>query len=994
MRRLSTAARSIALVSLIVISTVFVFGQDRRTAQKPVLAAPGVVPVNISQSATDSTFEYPGNGSVHSIGVDQNGKAYVIWYEWTSPRRFFFATNSSGTWSAPIEIEQLNWEHTESGFPVMAVSPSGNVHLMFHDGRPPMIDADIFHLSRDNGAWSATTNVSGVATGSSVYGGVAVSPVDGTAFVVWEENQADVPGEWLLMLRYRTAAGQWSNIQRLADSSPLVWGYLPKIAIDARGTAHMVYGYAHTSTLWYSKNATPTDPRGWTNPVQLKETGLDWSFFSLACDNAGNAYVAWDDVTTGNLEIFLRRVNANGTVGPETNVSASTTASSEPTLAVNAATGDIVVAWTESGNIFANACLNGKWTGPGNVTNSTAECMQPCVAVDPSGTAHLVYVSRATGNWEIMYMNMASVAGITVVSPNGGESWMAGSSHNITWLSSGVAGNIKIEYSTDGGAAWSVAAASVANTGTYSWTVPGTLSASCLARVTSLDGAASDASNAVFSIIAAPTGLIRLSRTALVFGAEASGPTTAAQPVVVSNAGTGAMSWTAASNKLWLTATPASGSGTGAISVSVNASSLPAGTYTGTITVSSAGAANSPQTVSVTLTVYGTGTSRSPFGVFESPLDGATVSSSIPVTGWVLDDVEVAAVRIYRTAVAGEASSPPGLVYIGDAVFVEGARPDVELAHSGAPFNSRAGWGYMLLTNFLPVSGNGAVTLVALAFDKEGHQVELGRKAIVCDNAHAVLPFGAIDTPVQGGTAAGASYVNFGWALTPPPATIPFDGSTITVYIDGITVGHATYNQYRADIATNFPGYLNSGGAVGYRMIDTTAYANGLHTIAWIVTDNAGRADGVGSRFFSVLNAANAPSGSVPAGPGPDAADLALIPADPSPILARRGFGKTGRLPIYAAARGGFEVEIPETGLLEIVLDRGRGQDRLVYRGYQVVGRELRPLPSGSTLDPKSGLWTWQPGPGFLGTYDLVFVGERNGRPESKTSVRVRIAPF
>ena len=49
----------------------------------------------------------------------------------------------------------------------------------------------------------------------------------------------------------------------------------------------------------------------------------------------------------------------------------------------------------------------------------------------------------------------------------------------------------------------------------------------------------------------------------------------------------------------------------------------------------------------------------------------------------------------------------------------------------------------------------------------------------------AVLPFGAIDTPAQGGTASGSAFVNFGWALTPQPKSIPADGSTITT-IEGL----------------------------------------------------------------------------------------------------------------------------------------------------------------------------------------------------------------
>jgi hypothetical protein len=96
--------------------------------------------------------------------------------------------------------------------------------------------------------------------------------------------------------------------------------------------------------------------------------------------------------------------------------------------------------------------------------------------------------------------------------------------------------------------------------------------------------------------------------------------------------------------------------------------------------------------------------------------------------------------------------------------------------------------------------------------------------------------------------------VNFGWALAPPPNDIPIDGSTIGVIIDGVLVGRPTYNRFRSDIATLFPGYANSTGPVGFFVIDTTTLANGVHTIAWAVVDRAGHAQGIGSRFFTVAN--------------------------------------------------------------------------------------------------------------------------------------------
>lgn len=238
-----------------------------------------------------------------------------------------------------------------------------------------------------------------------------------------------------------------------------------------------------------------------------------------------------------------------------------------------------------------------------------------------------------------------------------------------------------------------------------------------------------------------------------------------------------------------------------------------------------------------------------PFGSFDTPIEGESVSGSIAVTGWALDDSGIDWVKIYR-----ESGEPHNLFYIGDAVFVEGARPDIEQAFPYYPGNRRAGWGYMLLTHFLPNKGNGKFVLHAVAKDISGNTTDLGTKTIMCDNAQAVKPFGAIDTPAQGGVVSGSQYLNWGWVITPQPNKIPIDGSTIDVWIDGNKVGHPTYNLYRSDIASLFSGYANSNGAVGYFILDTTSYANGVHTIQWTVKDSAGNTDGIGSRYFIIKN--------------------------------------------------------------------------------------------------------------------------------------------
>jgi hypothetical protein len=439
------------------------------------------------------------------------------------------------------------------------------------------------------------------------------------------------------------------------------------------------------------------------------------------------------------------------------------------------------------------------------------------------------------------------------------------------------------------------------------------------------------------------TPKIKINRSQYYFGAiKGKSTITSAQTLLIDNSGSGTLKWKASDNRSWLSVSPTSGTDAGVVSITANASGLSTGTYSGKVTITDTNASNSPRTVSVTLKVYNSGSTSKPFGDFATPTHGSTVRSSVPVTGWIVDDIDVKNVKIYN-----------GSNYVGDAVFVEGARPDVEKAYPGSPKNYQAGWGYMMLTNFLPGGGNGTYTIYARATDAEGHTVTLGSKTIKVDNASATKPFGAIDAPAQGGTASGGSFINWGWALTPQPNRIAKDGSKINVVVDGVKIGHPTYNIYRADIANLFPSYYNSGGAIGYFYLDTTAYENGVHSIQWIATDNAGNSDGIGSRYFNIRNTGSKRQHSMPAADREEG--LTIEPGDAD--VAR--------------------IESRELERLEIRIDEEPAPTRF-YRGYMVVDNVLKALPPGSTLDRISGVFYWSPGPGFVGNYEFVFINGPN----------------
>jgi len=89
---------------------------------------------------------------------------------------------------------------------------------------------------------------------------------------------------------------------------------------------------------------------------------------------------------------------------------------------------------------------------------------------------------------------------IRLISPNGGECWLSGTEHEITWNSSGSIENVKILYTIDKGKNWTTVISSTANDGCYKWTVPEVHSMNCLVKVADLDCDPGDISDATFTI--------------------------------------------------------------------------------------------------------------------------------------------------------------------------------------------------------------------------------------------------------------------------------------------------------------------------------------------------------------------------------------------------------------------------------------------------------------------------------------------------------------
>jgi hypothetical protein len=234
------------------------------------------------------------------------------------------------------------------------------------------------------------------------------------------------------------------------------------------------------------------------------------------------------------------------------------------------------------------------------------------------------------------------------------------------------------------------------------------------------------------------------------------------------------------------------------------------------------------------------------------------------------------------------------------------------------------------------------------------------------NNAGAVKPFGTLDLPLSAGTASGSAYTVWGWALTPQPATIPGNGSTMWVFVDGVSLGHPTYNLFRADVSTLFPGLQNSAGPVGYYYLDTTKLANGMHSIAWSVTDNLNRVEGIGSRLFFVQNSGVSAASAAPA-------SKTRRSAEREGVWFGTGYDPNAQL----RKLEGNVIEVEQGGRVELHV---AGAESVEFDGSAS-------LPIGSTFT--NGVFYWQLDAAYIASYELKF-RDATGAEVGRVAVQVR----
>ncbi len=224
-----------------------------------------------------------------------------------------------------------------------------------------------------------------------------------------------------------------------------------------------------------------------------------------------------------------------------------------------------------------------------------------------------------------------------------------------------------------------------------------------------------------------------------------------------------------------------------------------------------------------------------------------TLSGVITIAGWAIDpNAAINNIQIYVD----------GILY-GSATYGT-TRSDVCALFSGYPGCPNVGFTGSLDTTLL---SDGTHTLNLVAYSAAGQPYSASRQITVGNQSRSSV---LLNIDVPGAISSNLSGVTgiYGWAIGNSSSI-----QSVTISVDGILKGTATYGGSRPDVCLVFPGEPNCPDVGWTYSLDTTHLTNGSHSLEVTATNAAG-ARATASNTFNVSNVN--PAGTVIiAAPGP-----------------------------------------------------------------------------------------------------------------------------
>jgi YD repeat-containing protein len=277
--------------------------------------------------------------------------------------------------SAPIPIDPGPWHQDD---PSSTADNAGNIYATWTDFRDTKTQIRFSSMHHGDSSWQPSTRLDASGTAGQGSSHIA-SDSNGNLYAVWLDYRS---GEGQVHFSYRPAGGTWATSMPISATVVSQGG--PSLAVNRRGDAVVAWtqresGSYHRQVFAALRSAGGT----WGAAAQLTTTGGDYDNTSVAIDNWGRAYAAWNQRNPSHLAFAMRP--AGGPWGPVEFV--CDCSGYNPSIAVDGA-GNVHAVWSSSGAVAAYRPAGGPWSA---VVQLDADGTFPGVGVDDAGNAIAVW---------------------------------------------------------------------------------------------------------------------------------------------------------------------------------------------------------------------------------------------------------------------------------------------------------------------------------------------------------------------------------------------------------------------------------------------------------------------------------------------------------------------------------------------------------------------------------------------------------------------------
>ena len=453
-------------------------------------------PINISSNDTESYF--PG------IAIDSGDNVHIIWTDgvtWNANNTFSGQTSlyyrkkdTNGNWSGTIQLTNESVYQSD-----LAIDQFDNLHVVFVSGT----GTGIYYFKSNGNEW-LNPFMAVAPSGSDYFPDISCEPNGNGLHLVWYN---DYNGLRVLYSHYDGTS--WSPSEEVNDPNLDYFASYPLIAVDSSNDPHVVWEeQSHGGVVYRQKQHS-----GWSKKIQIN---LSSHYVDKSTDVAISLNDVLHTVWISYSKLFYNWADVSLSIDTEAPTVTLTLPAGGEHLSIgqtyeirwnasdNVGVSSISLKYSTDGESFTEIASgeNNDGTYEWVVPNIFSNIVQIwLIASDGAGNQG----SDVSGYFSI---SDQTVPIVSLISPNGGETWIAESQHNITWSAEDnvEVTSIDLFYSADAGKSWLIIANDEPNDGTYLWTIPYNLSSNCQVKVIAFDSSDhmnSDVSNGIFSITTA-----------------------------------------------------------------------------------------------------------------------------------------------------------------------------------------------------------------------------------------------------------------------------------------------------------------------------------------------------------------------------------------------------------------------------------------------------------------------------------------------------------